>query len=90
MTTAMATPSMARMKKRMNGFMRMPPGIVDAFKFVAVKLPVASFLFNFARGFNTRLRIRLNPTVAAGRFLPPPPVPNSRFHFLLDLDARLW
>jgi hypothetical protein len=66
------------------------PGCVDALKVVAANLPVVPFLFNFARGFNTRLRIRRNPTVAAGRFLPPPPVPNIRFHFLLDLDARLW
>ena len=49
----------------------MIPGCVDALKVVAAKLPAASFLFNFARGFNTRLRNRLNPTVAAGRFLPP-------------------
>jgi hypothetical protein len=51
--------------------MMMIPGCVDALKVVAAKLPAVSFLFNFARGFNTRLRNRLNPTVAAGRFLPP-------------------
>jgi hypothetical protein len=52
--------------------MMMTPGCVDALKVVAANLPVASFLFNFAWGFNTRLRIRLNPTVAAGRFQPSP------------------
>jgi hypothetical protein len=52
--------------------MMMIPGCVDAFNVVAAKLPVAPFLFNFTRGFNTRLRIRQNPTLAAGRFLPPP------------------
>jgi len=67
--------------------MMMIPGCVDTLKVVAAKLPVTSFLFNFARGFNTRLRIRLNPTVAAGRFLPPlihrsaGPCTNTRFYF---------
>jgi hypothetical protein len=51
--------------------MMMIPGCVDTLKVVAAKLPAASFLFNFARGFNTRLRIRRNPTVAAGRVLTP-------------------
>jgi hypothetical protein len=72
MTTAMATPSMARMKKRINGFMMMIPRCVDVPKVMEAKLPVASFLFNFARGFNTRLWVRLNLVVEAGRFQPPP------------------
>ena len=38
MTTAMATPSMARMKKRMNGFMMPIPGCVDVLKVVAAEL----------------------------------------------------
>ena len=52
--------------------MMMIPGCVDALKEVAAKLPGNPLLFNFARGFNTRLRTRQSPTVGAGRFLPPP------------------
>jgi hypothetical protein len=77
--------------------MMMIPGCVDAFKGVAAKLPVASFLFNFARGFNTRLRVRLNATSEADRFQPPPIHTARRrlrqtpdFIFSLDLDSGLW
>jgi len=49
--------------------MVMIPGCVDV---VAAELPAASFLFNFARGFNTRLRARLKPLRPAGRFQPLP------------------
>jgi hypothetical protein len=72
------------------------PGCVDALKIAAAELPAASFLFKFARGFNTRLRIRLNPTAEAGCLRQPPihvdagPCPNTLFDFSLDLDTRLW
>jgi hypothetical protein len=76
--------------------MMMTPGCVDALKVVAAELPVASFLFNFARGFNTRLRIRQNPTVLPVVFCrrpsicPPALAPSTRFHYFLDLDTSLW
>jgi hypothetical protein len=75
------------------------PGCVGALKVVAAGLPAASFLFNFARGFNTRLRACLKPKRPAGRFQPPPFIrtpafaPGTRFDCFiisLDLDSRLW
>ena len=77
----------------------MIPGCADALKVVAAKLPAASFLFNFARGFNTRLRIRLNPAVSPVVFRRRPSIclparaPDTRYDFFvfpLDLDSSLW
>jgi len=75
------------------------PGCADALKVVAAKLPATSFLFKFARGFNTRLRIRLHPAVPLVVFRRrpsiclPAPARDTRYHFFvfpLDLDSSLW
>jgi len=75
------------------------PGCADALYIAAAKLPAASFLFKFARGFNTRLRIRLNLAVSPIVFRRRPSIclpalaPDTRYDFFvfpLDLDSSLW
>jgi hypothetical protein len=75
------------MKKRMNGFMMMIPGCVDALKVVAAKLPAAPF-------YSTLHGVSIPDCASAGTppsqpvvfcrrpsIGPPDLAPNTRFYF---------